>query len=323
MTPATLEAPPETRAVDVSPTPEPEPEPPAASRPPVDPPSRGRLLRWLDVTRGASGGWGNDPADLDLELLEETMRHAGPLFGPGRWFGLDVSGWEHIPGPPSLLVSNHSGGTTIPDVWGFAVAWYRHFGVSRPCNALAHEMVFSNPITGSFFAKRGILRANRELARRVLTEFRRDLLVLPGGDKEVWRPWKDRWTVRWSGRKGYARTAIETGVPVVPVAHAGAHNTLMVLSDGAAIARRLGLKKLVRAEIWPLHISIPWGLTLGPWPHLPLPTTLRYRIGAPITPPALEDPERGPTEAQVRDLDQTVRSAVQALLFDLRDGRER
>jgi len=223
---------------------------------------------------------------------------------------------EHVPRTPTMIVSNHSGGTTIPDVWGFAFAWYQRFGASRPIHPLAHEMILSTQATARFFGRLGVLRAGRGVANEVLTRWQRDLLVMPGGDLDTWRPYKDRYRVQFGGRIGYARTAIVAGVPIVPVANAGAHETLLVLSDGRALAQRLHLHELTRANVFPIHLSLPWGLTIGPWPHLPLPTRLRYRFGAPIAPPALA-PGEVPTDDAVGDLDAQVRTAVQGLLDQL------
>jgi hypothetical protein len=99
------------------------------------------------------------------------------------------------------------------------------------------------------------------------------------------------------------------------VAHAGAHETLLVLSDGRRLARSLRLPDLMRASIFPIHLSLPWGLAFGPWPHIPLPARLRYRIGAPIMPPPDMDGE--PSDRQVRAHDVRVRRAVQRLLTEL------
>jgi len=79
--------------------------------------------------------------------------------------------------------------------------------------------------------------------------------------------------------------------------------------------------KLARAHIWPLHMSLPWGLAFGPLPHLPLPVTLRYRVGEPIETRRTGRPAgAAPSEAEVRALDEKVRSAVQALLDQLAEG---
>jgi len=280
-----------------------------------------RQGRFLGLLHGEDGPrWGLDPGEYEGEAVQEVLR--GPLgWTYGHWFRMDVQGWEHVPVSPTMIVSNHSGGTSIPDAWGFLLSWYRHFGTDRPLHPMAHELVLSNRVTGEFFARRGVLRASRALARDVLREWRRDLMVMPGGDLDTWRPYSERYEVHFGGRTGYARMALEEDVPVVPVAHAGAHETLVVLSSGTKLARALGLPKLVRAEIWPVHLSLPWGLGIGPLPHLPTPARLRYRIGAPIHPRDFHAPGAPVTEEMVTRLDAAVRRAVQDGLDEL--ARER
>ena len=280
----------------------------------------GSLLRWLHRKAGAPDG-ANDPGAFDPDAVKSVLRFASRFFGPGRYFELDARGMEHVPQKPVMVVSNHSGGTSIPDVWGFGFAWYRHFGVERIIHPLAHEMILSTRPTARFFGRIGVLRAGRGVAGEVLSKWGRDLLVMPGGDVDTWRPYKDRWKVQFGGRTGYARTAIMAGVPIVPVANAGAHETLMVLTDGRKLARKIRLHELTRANVFPISLSFPWGLTIGPWPHLPIPTKMRYRFGAPIAPPPLPKGEE-PTPEMVGAMDAAVRAAVQALLDDLRRESE-
>jgi len=278
---------------------------------------RGRLLQWLHRSNGAPDG-ASDPGAYDPDAVIRVLKFASHFYGPGRYFQLDARGMEHVPDRPVMIVSNHSGGTSIPDVWGFAYAWYQRFGVSRPLHPLAHEFVLSTKMTARFFGRIGVLRAGRGVARDVLSRWKRDLLVMPGGDLDTWRPYKQRYQVQFGGRTGYARTAIAAGVPIIPVANAGAHSTLLVLSDGRELARRFKLKELTRANVWPIHLSLPWGIAFGPLPHLPLPAKLRYRFGAPIQPPPL-GPGEEPTDEMVHALDAAVRAAVQSLLDELRE----
>lgn len=248
----------------------------------------------------------------------------GRAFGPGRYFRLEARGFERLPPPPALVVANHSGGTTIPDAWGLGISWYRHFGLSRPLHLLAHDMIFALRLTGEPFSRLGALRAHSSLALEALVRYRRDVLVMPGGDVETWRPYRDRYRVRWSGRRGYARLALRAGVPIVPMACTGAHSTLYVLSDGRRFARLIGLHKLARAGVFPIHLSLPWGLAIGPLPHLPLPTTLSFQVGAPIG-PLSDGPIAAPTDDQVASLDADVRARMQDLLdgmaTEARSGR--
>ena len=265
--------------------------------------------------------WGTSPNEYRPEAVEATVRRLSFLFGEGRYFPLEVDGWQNVPPSPVLVVANHSGGTTIPDAWGWMISWYRHFGVQRPLHGLAHEIILATRATGEYFGQRGVLRGDPEVARRALTEWRRDVLVMPGGDQDVWRPYTERYRVCFGGRTGYARLALEAQVPIVPVANAGAHETLIVLRRGRRIAQLLGLNKVARANIFPIHLSLPWGLAIGPWPHLPPPKRLRYRIGAPIAPTWSGE---GPPPADAIDaLDVATRRAMQELLDRLRDDRRR
>jgi 1-acyl-sn-glycerol-3-phosphate acyltransferase len=250
--------------------------------------------------------WGSDPSQFDPDSVETTLRWMAHLFGRGRWFRLDVRGWDN------------SGGTLVLDGWGLLYSWYRHFGTRRPLHVLAHELALSHNAVGRWFAHRGLLHASQPMAIETLREHRRDVLVMPGGDLDTWRPYRDRFRVRFAGRMGYARLALKTGVPIVPVANAGVHSTLLVLSDGARIAKALNLQKIARASIWPIHLALPWGLTFGPLPHLPLPKKLKYRFGQPIEPKRLHG--REPEEREVRALDLKVRSEVQHLLDQLAAG---
>jgi 1-acyl-sn-glycerol-3-phosphate acyltransferase len=277
---------------------------------------QGRLLKWLHKSQHVA--WGTDPGEYDPDAVKRTLPGVKKLFGPGRYFGVDVTGWEHMPEAPAMIVMNHSGGTTIPDVWGFISAWYQNYGVYRPLHPMAHEIILSTRVTGEYFARRGVLRGSRDLALSVLRDWRRDLMVMPGGDLDTWRPYSERYTVRFSGRTGYARTALKAGVPIVPVAHAGAHETLIVLSDGRKLAHALGLPTLARASIWPVHLSLPWGLAIGPWPHIPTPARLRYRIGPPVLAPERVARGEEPSEELVRAMDAVVQAEVQRLLDELK-----
>jgi 1-acyl-sn-glycerol-3-phosphate acyltransferase len=282
-------------------------------------PEAGRLLRWIN--RKAETAWGSDPGVFRPDLVAATLIKVARFIGPGRYFRIDVKGWEHVPSTTSMIVSNHSGGTTIPDVWGFLSAWYGRFGVARPIHPLAHEMILSTELTGRYFAERGVLRAGRAIGLEVLQRFGRDLMVMPGGDVDTWRPYSKRYEVRFGGRSGYARLALKAGVPIVPVANAGAHETLIVLTDGRKIAEALRLPKMVRASIFPVHLSLPWGLAVGPWPHLPTPTRLRYRIGPAIPAPERLAPGEEPPDDLVAEYDRRVQAAVQALLDQLKRDR--
>jgi 1-acyl-sn-glycerol-3-phosphate acyltransferase len=292
---------------------------PTASKRKCRPREKSRLLQWFHPD---GVDWGDHPEDYDPAAVDEARRWAGMVFGPQRYFRVEVAGWHNIPEAPVMFVSNHSGGSLFLDSWGLLYAWYTHFGTERSIHPAVHEMLLGNPVTGPFLSKWGAVRADRDLAQRVIEEWRDDLLVMPGGDLDVWRPFSKRYKVQFAGRKGYARIALNAGVSVVPVANAGAHETFVVLSDGEKLANFLRLPLIARSHVWPVHLSLPWGLAIGPWPHFPVRAKLRYRFGEPIHPREVGmTPGRAPSEEQVEAFDEKTRAGVQRQLDLLRDER--
>jgi 1-acyl-sn-glycerol-3-phosphate acyltransferase len=267
------------------------------------------FLNWFN--RGQSAHWAQEPGDFDPPSVGRTMRQLDRFFGQQRPWEVHIDGLEHMPAAPVLVVSNHSGGTTIPDAWGLAYGWYTHFGTHRPLHFLAHEWVLPFKSIGEAFARRGVLWASKTTALAALRDFSHDVVVFPGGDLDAWRPYNRRTEVEFGGRLGYARLAVQAQVPIVPVAHFGAHQTLRVLTDGRKLAQFLNLGGVARAHVFPVHLSLPFGLTVGPWPHLPWPSRLRYRFGKPIAPPDQN------SEDAVQALDEAVRSVIGAQLKEL------
>jgi 1-acyl-sn-glycerol-3-phosphate acyltransferase len=158
----------------------------------------------------------------------------------------------------ALVVANHSGGMFTPDVLIFAPAFYDKFGFDRPVYTLAHYGVFIANV-GDWLRRACVIEASRENAAKAL----RDgavVLVFPGGDYDSYRPTLTENVIDFGGRTGYVRTAIESGVPIVPMVSIGAQETQLFLARGDSIARRLGLKK-ARIEILPISIGFPFGLS--------------------------------------------------------------
>jgi 1-acyl-sn-glycerol-3-phosphate acyltransferase len=109
------------------------------------------------------------------------------------------------------------------------------------------------------------------------------VLVYPGGDWEVHRPSWQEGRVDFAGRKGWAKLAIETGVPIVPLVSVGGQETAIFLSRGERLARALQLDRLFRLKVLPISLSIPWGVNIGDMlGHWPLPAKLTIEAMEPI-----------------------------------------
>lgn len=135
------------------------------------------------------------------------------------------------------------------------------------------------PLVGWLRRNVNAIPATEDAAVHAL-EAGRSVLVFPGGARELLG---EPDVVSWRGRRGFARIAARAGVPVVPVAIAGAD----------------------RQHPWRLRIGKENTLWLPP---LPLPARLDYWFGAPIAPPAAASTDR------VASFANEVAAATQALI---------
>jgi 1-acyl-sn-glycerol-3-phosphate acyltransferase len=221
-----------------------------------------------------------DLDDRDPDYIRENLPLVWLL--SSIYFRGEVRNLGHIPEEgPVLMVGNHSGGNLTPDTQILTLAFSTYFGVERPYFQLAHNLVLASPV-GQFVRKYGTVTASHENAHRAL-QAGAALLVYPGGDWEVHRPFWERNKVDFNGRKGFIRLALDEGVPIVPVVSVGGQETALFLSRGNTIARGLGLDRLFRLKVLPISIAAPWGLNIGDFlGHIPLPAKITTEVLAPI-----------------------------------------
>jgi 1-acyl-sn-glycerol-3-phosphate acyltransferase len=235
----------------------------------------------------------------DPEFVKRLMGFARPL--ARRWFRSEVRGLDLLPPGGALLVSNHSGGYLPMDVPVFAAHFYEMFGYQRPLYTLSHDLLFRGP-TAETVARMGFIRATRRNAAKALRSGGL-VIVFPGGDYDVYRPITARNVIDFHDRTGYVRSAIEARVPIVPVVSIGGQENQLYLSRGTWLAKRLGLKRLLRAELFPISFGIPFGVALLPV-NLPLPTKIVTRVLNPIDLAGEfgEDPDIAAVDTRIRDV---------------------
>ncbi len=277
---------------------------------PYDSPTGTAIRRgWHQVLR--KGHAYVDPCALDRwnpKLIRAITVALDPVYR--YYFRAHAEGMENIPKGPFILVGVHGGGILSPDLVLMAKAFYEHTQFTRPLFGLGHRMLFEAPYWNRFLMQLGGVEGHRKVARRIL-EAGHAFMVFPGGEWDVTRPWRERNRVDFAGRTGFVRLAVETGVPLLPVGAVGGQGTWVVLSRGRPIARRIGLEKLFGVHNFPIVVSLPWGLSLGYLPFLPLPARLGVKFGTPLF------TEQGPEAAADRAYLAWERDRAQKAVADL------
>jgi 1-acyl-sn-glycerol-3-phosphate acyltransferase len=189
-----------------------------------------------------------------------------------RWHRTRVEGTP--PAGPCIYVALHGAGYLVTDlvVAGYALCWRDHLrrgGPRIPLRVAAARSRIERALPGLPVVKRdlGLVDASEASCLAALRAGEQ-LLVTPGGAREA-QPRRDFYRLRWAGRHGFARLALRTGAPIVPLAVVGG------------------------AEAYP-------GFRAGRlsfWSPLPLPARLDVAVGAPIPVEARPAEARDPAAA--------------------------
>lgn len=249
------------------------------------------------------------PSEQGIDRLVAVLEPLARLTQP------KVIGIDGIPDDGVLLVGNHTIFGLMDLPFMMAELWKRRRMTVRGLGEHAHYAV---PLWRDLLAACGMVRGTRDNVRALMRE-RQNVLVFPGGAREVNKRKGEQYQLMWKERLGFARLAIEHGYPIVPFAAVGAEEMLDVVVDVdnpvmAALKTAFG-----RFSNLPLDPTIVRGVGLTP---LPRPERLYFWFGEPIDTTAYA--ARHDADAAARALRDDVRTAVQhgiALLHDER-GRD-
>ena len=153
------------------------------------------------------------------------------------YFRVEVDGWERVPDRTCLVIGVHSGGVLTMDAWTFVNAWQKHFENERLLHGTAHDVLMAMPGLGDWFRAMGVIAASRTSVGTALARGE-DVVVWPGGEVDAMRSWRKRDVATLGGRTGFVKQAIRSGVPILPVATVGGHDTVFVVSEGKWLATR-------------------------------------------------------------------------------------
>ncbi|KIG18213.1 1-acyl-sn-glycerol-3-phosphate acyltransferase [Enhygromyxa salina] len=207
--------------------------------------------------------WGLDPYGISKDHLGLFLTVLGQAHK--HYFRVRAHGVENVPAKgAAMLVSNHSGG--LPTDGGMILA---SIFFDRDPPRLAHGMVEkfaqSMPFMGPWFSRVGQLPGLPEHAKRLLLDGRL-LMVFPEGARGTGKLYRDRYQLVRFGT-GFMRIALETGVPIVPIAFIGGEEAI------PTIYHAKGLAKLLNAPYVPIT---PYVMPV------PLPVQCEVHYGEPM-----------------------------------------
>lgn len=189
-----------------------------------------------------------------------------------------IDGLHNLPADGRfLLVGNHTQMGSA-EILLIPYALRREIGVRvRPLADRQFGQIRGLPgdLMAAFGGVVGAPETARELMRHDQT-----ILVFPGGGREIPKFKGEEYTLRWQGRSGFARLAVENGYPIVPVGLVGGDDVYRSLTvrDSAwgrfsqAIGSRLGGRD---------DMAMPLVRGVGPT-LIPRPERMYLRFGAPI-----------------------------------------
>lgn len=229
---------------------------------------------------------------MTTDRFPRTWRQKAVLVPAARalklWYRPRVIGLEQVPRDrPVLYVGKHPRTFLYLEVilLGLVSFWDGDRLPFRPMEK-RNTSLHRAPVTSWIRRHVGTIEATEEAA---LAAFRggESVLLFPGGGRELYGP-PD--TLDWKGRRGFARIAALAGVPIVPIAIAGAD----------------------QQHPW----RVPIGRSGSLWlPLVPLPVPLDFVFGAPLAPPPAGDADA------VAAFAERVASETAALLARATAGR--
>ena len=144
------------------------------------------------------------------------------------YFTPEFIGLEKIEaGKPALYVSNHTI-YGITDWTLFMAEVYRKKKVFL--RTLSDNMHYTVPVWRELVEYFGMVPGSPETCSKLM-ENRQHILVFPGGGREVFRRKKEKYSLQWKKRTGFAHMAIQHGYDIIPVAQVGGDDTYDILAD--------------------------------------------------------------------------------------------
>lgn len=184
---------------------------------------------------------------------------------------------------PTMFVANHSVWSVADMMLPYGLKKHLDLDV-RP---LGDRMHFAKMVPHrKLFEKLGVVLGSRPILR-ALMEDQQNILVFPGGAREVLKRHDEKYTLQWKNRVGFVKLALQGGYTITPVGVSGGDDIFDILLDAGhfletPLGKFLGgtdfVKKYLRGGEELPQIVRGMGFST-----LPRPQQFHFVFGEPIT----------------------------------------
>jgi 1-acyl-sn-glycerol-3-phosphate acyltransferase len=264
-----------------------------------------------------------EPRAEDLSFDPSVIGELDHLLQPLKRLLSPVSlGTARIPREGAVLLTGNHTIYGLLDLPMLGLEIYERTG--RAVRGLGDHNHFALPVWRDLLRRIGAVRGTRENCARLL-EAGEAVLVFPGGGREVMKHKHEVYKLVWKERIGFARLAIEHGVPIVPFASVGVEHMFEIVADAddllrspvGRLLRALGVTKQPWFRGGEIIPPVARGKGLGPLPRL---ERQYFLFGEPI------DTRRWAGRHEDRDacfaLRDEVKSAIESQIAQLLEVRD-
>ncbi|KAH8963339.1 hypothetical protein BDL97_04G003500 [Sphagnum fallax] len=208
------------------------------------------------------------------EVPDDVMDELGRILEPWRILTSPlVTGTENLPNPgavprrPVLFVGNH----TMFGIYDSPILVHELFLRGFRCRGLAHPGHWTLGV-GPIFQRYGSVKASKFAAYKLLKEGE-DVLLFPGGSREVCKRRGEEYKLMWKPTVDFVRMASRLNAIIVPFGILGADEAYKIIFDGDDMLRS-PIGPLLRALYAQLQISTDNIYPLTALPFLNLPSII-------------------------------------------------
>ncbi len=249
--------------------------------------------------------YGYDPFGFQPKYASRLLMLGAILYR--YYFRAETEGIEKVPPGRVLLIGNHAG-NTIP--WDGAAVMMSLLLEAQPprfARGMAEFYLPTIPWFSELIYRSGAVVGTPENCVRLL-ENEEAIMVFPEGSRGFIKPYSKAYQLQRFGT-GFARLALQTQTPIVPIGIVGSEEQSPGLMDSKFLGRLIG------SPAFPITATFPWLGLLG---FVPLPVKYRLHFGESIW---LEGDAES-DDVHVREQVDRVRDNISLLLEEALEERQ-